>query len=203
MHSLYSRRRLSYGRSPTRVVEKSYSEKLDLATLPARHFLRSFNLACLNLAFKTPAWDAHEFSRGAVLAFTNIHSLLEAGKLLELQGLVSDELINQMRSDNAYCPGSRKLLDVEPLGIFKTRLKPELLGGPHWQQTIFVTQLFRAVEAYSMPGVDPASWHVERLHQWTFKRVLLNNVGEVMGPWQVVAVNKRRWQLPCRDDSRT
>jgi hypothetical protein len=155
-------------------------------------------LQLLNFVYDSPPWNASDWGVGSVKAFHTVHDLLEAEDFEALEGLVEDTLLSKMQEDQIQGLGSRRVLDVQALGLFSSKLRPEI-SPPHWHQSVWVTHLLKAVEEYRYPDEAARPFHVERLHRWTFKRVLLSDAGEVMGPWQLVSVNKMRWELPQAD----
>lgn len=178
---------------PIHVVEKGLRETLDLLTLPARHVLRSMNLQTLNLVFDSQPWNQHEFPRGTAEAFRCVLEHVGDQDFNSLSGLVSDPLLEELRHDEIDAGESkRRVIDVCPFGILTAQL--ELDENVHL--AIWVTQLMSAVEEYDSPNCRDTFWRVERLHRWTFKRVLLSGMGEENGPWQVVSMNHRRWRPP-------
>merc|ERR1740121_1099937 len=144
----------------------------------------------LNLVFQQPVWNTEEFADGAAGAFRRVGELQEAGDFEALRSLVAAGLLGELRDVAMAGRGTRTLLDVKPLGVFTTRMWPD----ENRHLSLWVTQVLRATEEYQLAG---DVLHVERLHRWTFKRVLLSDTEEVVGDWQLTAMEKGRWVPPA------
>eukprot|EP00929_Paragymnodinium_shiwhaense_P070900 TRINITY_DN36004_c0_g1_i2.p1 TRINITY_DN36004_c0_g1~~TRINITY_DN36004_c0_g1_i2.p1 ORF type:complete len:106 (+),score=21.69 TRINITY_DN36004_c0_g1_i2:318-635(+) len=87
--------------------------------------------------------------------------------------------------------GKQEVIDVKPLGVFTSSMWRDENG----HLALWVTQVLRAQEAYTSE-CGGRCWHVDRLHRWTFKRVLLNDHEEEVSDWLLVAVDRPRWSHP-------
>eukprot|EP00931_Biecheleriopsis_adriatica_P042510 TRINITY_DN24235_c0_g1_i1.p1 TRINITY_DN24235_c0_g1~~TRINITY_DN24235_c0_g1_i1.p1 ORF type:complete len:215 (-),score=43.49 TRINITY_DN24235_c0_g1_i1:138-782(-) len=179
--------------TPKLIVEKDFPTQVMLLALPLRNLLRSLRLQPLNLVFQRPPWDAAEFSQGCAEAFRQVSALRDGGDYASLRGLVSEKLAEELQSDAEVSKkawSKRCLLEVRPLGIWTTRLWPD----ENKHLSLWVTQVLRAVEEYDCPTGSGQRWHVERLHRWTFKRVLQNDHSEEVSDWKLVGVDKGCWK---------
>mmetsp|Transcript_73690 Transcript_73690/g.216251 ORF Transcript_73690/g.216251 Transcript_73690/m.216251 type:complete len:246 (-) Transcript_73690:13-750(-) len=193
---------------PIRVVERSLSDFIDVVILPLRHTVYAVNLWSLRFAFPG-SWNASEFHAGAPQAFRHVTEHLEDRDVRPLNGVVSDELINDLRTEATTAAESghdpranfQAVVDARLMGIFTVRVRTDEMGDA----AVFVTGLLAAVEEYAPSTASSANagrpWHVRRIHKWTFKRQLPSEDGEEPGDWQVVAMNKRRWQPPANMDA--
>ncbi|CAE7907844.1 unnamed protein product [Symbiodinium microadriaticum] len=177
--------------SVEQVVEKDLSTTLLRMTLPVRHRLRCWRLQPLNLVFRKKAWDVAEFNQQTTEVFRRLADLGRSGDVDSLKHELPEDLLEAFRRDSEVAAevwASRRLLEVEPLGIFTTKLWPD----PNNHLSLFVTQTFRATEEYADRSTTQR-YQVERLHRWTFKRVLQNDYTEEVGDWMLVDVNKGCW----------
>jgi len=189
---------------PVRVVERSFSDVIDLVILPLRHTVYSVNLWVLRFTFPG-CWNFQEFYAGSSQAFRQITEHLQERDTRSLDGLVADSLLHELRAEATAAEDGgaersatfKAVLDARLLGVFTVSARSDEMGDA----AVFVTGLIAAVEEYvpvakgDAPPGQP--WHVRRIHKWTFKRQLPSeDSGGQPGDWQVVSMNKRRWQPP-------
>ncbi|CAE8626069.1 unnamed protein product [Polarella glacialis] len=188
------------GAHPQKVLKRlgSMSGVLDLLTINVRHIVNSINLRTLNVVYPN-CWDAREFRAGAAEAYTQINKLLDEGDFESLQGLLSEELLAELRASHAALAQgvNYELKDLRQLGIFKSTAKVDEFDDA----AVFVTPLLRVTEKFTLSKDSSIWWEVRRLHKWTFKRTLAGEAGQENSDWQVVAMDKRRWRPDGIDDA--
>lgn len=175
-------------------VHRSLAGTADLLTINVRHLLSSLKLRILDLVYPE-TWSARDFREGTVTAFKSVNSLLDEGDFLLLRQLLDEKLLEDLRSSHAHLTEGLKyeLVEVYYLGIFHAMAKEDDQGF----EAVFVTPLLRVTEKYTSLKDESVWWEVRRLHKWTFKRILL---GEDAADWQIVAMDKKRWRPPSKDD---
>eukprot|EP00929_Paragymnodinium_shiwhaense_P070901 TRINITY_DN36004_c0_g1_i3.p1 TRINITY_DN36004_c0_g1~~TRINITY_DN36004_c0_g1_i3.p1 ORF type:complete len:228 (+),score=23.56 TRINITY_DN36004_c0_g1_i3:66-749(+) len=177
--------------TPEKVEERDLRTSWILGTLPLRNFLRCARLQPLNIVFKKQAWDSEGFADGCTAAFRRVNALLETKEYDGLQSLVGQPLRDAMSMSMEGVFGKQEVIDVKPLGVFTSSMWRDENG----HLALWVTQVLRAQEAYTSE-CGGRCWHVDRLHRWTFKRVLLNDHEEEVSDWLLVAVDRPRWSHP-------
>eukprot|EP00931_Biecheleriopsis_adriatica_P124587 TRINITY_DN99733_c0_g1_i1.p1 TRINITY_DN99733_c0_g1~~TRINITY_DN99733_c0_g1_i1.p1 ORF type:complete len:239 (+),score=57.32 TRINITY_DN99733_c0_g1_i1:40-717(+) len=187
----------SGGGSSPQVLQRNFSGTLDLLTINVRHIFNSINLQILNVVYPN-AWNSSDFRAGAAEAFSLVNRLLDEGDFQSLRGLLSDELLEELRSSHpASAEGvDYELKEVRQLGIYKSIAKADAQGD----EAVFVTPLLRVTEKYTLSKDSTIWWEVRRLHKWTFARVLPGEDGQEASEWQIVAMDKKRWRPPGLDE---
>jgi len=187
-------------RKPVVFIERKIGELVDVLLLPFRHTVVNVNLWAMKFAFPG-SWDANEFWTGAPEAFRMVTELLDVKDrdVRPLQGLISEQLLEELReaSSAPSAPDApqvtfSEVLDARLLGIFTVRMRVDSATGG---AMVHVTVLIGATEEY-LVGEDEEKWHVKRIHKWKFKRDLPSEEGEALGDWQIIEINKKRWQPP-------
>lgn len=179
------------------VIQRSTSGTIDLLTCNLRHMFNSVNLRILNVVYPK-TWDPHAFRDGTAEAYKQVNALLDEGDFLILRELLSEELLDDLKECHAGLAEGvdYKLLEVRQLGIFRSSARADELGN----EAVFVTPLLRVREKYVLSKDSTYWWEVQRLHKWTFKRILPGEYGSDASEWQIVAMDKKRWRPPGLDE---